>query len=150
FNTTGLENMANPQYGALRVFMPIAADDAAARDVALALAKDLGFDAVPVGGLSRARQLEPMAGLWVKLAMQLGHGRGIAYGLLRRTTTMVSIKRKTQSPPRIVVVGGGNIGAGLMQAWKRAGHQVALSTREKPKADGDVIALAVPAGAAAD
>jgi predicted dinucleotide-binding enzyme len=150
FNTTGLENMANPQYGEHRVFMPIAADDAPARDIALALAKDLGFDAVAVGALSRARQLEPMAGLWIKLAMQLGHGRGVAFGMLRRTTTMVSIKRHTQSPQRIVVVGSGNIGEGLMQAWKRAGHQVALSTRENPKADGDVIALAVPAGAAAE
>jgi predicted dinucleotide-binding enzyme len=152
FNTTGLENMANPHYGAHKAFMPVAGDDAAAREVTLKLATDLGFDAISVGALNRARQLEPMAGLWIKLAMQLGHGRGIAFGMLRRTQTMVSIKRKTASPQRIVVVGGGNIGGGLAQAWKRAGHTVTVTTRETTAgaaANGDVIALAVPAGAAA-
>jgi predicted dinucleotide-binding enzyme len=152
FNTTGLENMADPRYGEHRVFMPVASDDAGAREVALKLATDLGFDAVSVGGLSRARQLEPMAGLWIKLAMQLGHGRGIAFGMLRRTQTMISIKKKTAAPQRIVVVGGGHIGGGLAQAWKRAGHTVTVTDRASTAgaaSKGDVIALAVPAGAAA-
>ncbi|MEZ4392409.1 MAG: hypothetical protein R3A48_15075 [Polyangiales bacterium] len=57
---------------------------AAACQVALDLARDLGFEPLHAGTLMRARLLEPMALMWINLAIPLGHGRGIAFGLLRR------------------------------------------------------------------
>lgn len=84
FNTTGYENMADPRYGEARATMFLAGDDAAACDVAAALARDLGFDAIPVGKLDQARLLEPLAMLWIRLALVLGHGRNIALVLARR------------------------------------------------------------------
>jgi 8-hydroxy-5-deazaflavin:NADPH oxidoreductase len=83
FNTTGLENMADPKYGAARAAMFVCGDDAGACEVAAGLARDLGFDVVRVGGLSSARVLEPVAMLWISLAMS-GKNRNVAFGLLRR------------------------------------------------------------------
>jgi predicted dinucleotide-binding enzyme len=84
FNTTGLENMADPRYGDARAAMFVCGDDADACAVALRLAGELGFEAVRVGGLDRARVLEPAAVLWISLAMSPANGRNIAFGLLRR------------------------------------------------------------------
>jgi predicted dinucleotide-binding enzyme len=83
FNTTGFGNMADPHYGSLTTFMPYAGDDTAAKVVARQLAEELGFDAVDVGGLVKARELEHMAMLWIGLAMG-GMGRDIAFAVLRR------------------------------------------------------------------
>jgi 8-hydroxy-5-deazaflavin:NADPH oxidoreductase len=84
FNTTGAETMAEPRFGELRASMLLCGDDAQAREVAKGLARDLGFDDVDAGALSRASLLEGLARLWITLAMQEGHGRGIAFSLLRR------------------------------------------------------------------
>lgn len=84
FNSTGTENMANPVYGTQRAAMFVCGDDADACVTAVTLARDLGFEAVRVGSLSMARVLEPVAMLWINLAMVLGNGRDIAFGLLRR------------------------------------------------------------------
>ena len=84
FNSTGLENMAEPRIGSLAATMPYCGDDAGACEVARRLATDLGFDAVPAGPLSSARLLEPLAALWIRLALVQGMGRGIAFALLRR------------------------------------------------------------------
>ena len=83
FNTTGLENMADPKYGAARAAMFVCGDDPGACEVAAGLARDLGFEAVRTGGLSGARVLEPVAMLWISLAMS-GKNRNVAFGLLRR------------------------------------------------------------------
>jgi hypothetical protein len=84
FNTTGVENMADPAYGEARAQMFVCGDDAEACAVAVGLAEDLGFRALRVGGLDKARVLEPVALLWIKLALVLGNGRNIAFGLLTR------------------------------------------------------------------
>lgn len=85
FNTTGIENMAEPNYGDQgRAAMFVCGDDEEARNVAAALASDLGFEAIVVGNLSRARILEPTAMLWIHLAIVLKNGRDIALGLLTR------------------------------------------------------------------
>jgi predicted dinucleotide-binding enzyme len=84
FNTTGFENMAQPSYGGTPITMFFAGDDAEAKRVAGQLAQDIGFDAVDAGPLAHARLLEPMAFLWIYLAIRQGHGTGIAYKLLRR------------------------------------------------------------------
>ncbi len=84
FNTTGVENMAKPVYPDGRVAMFICGDDDDACEAARSLCVDLGFAPVRVGGLARARVLEPAAMLWIKLALVLGNGRGIGFGLLTR------------------------------------------------------------------
>jgi 8-hydroxy-5-deazaflavin:NADPH oxidoreductase len=84
FNTTGLENMANPVFPGGRAAMVYAGDDAAAKHVAAKLAGDLGFEPLDLGGLTGARYLEPMAMVWIHLALVQKMGRGVAFGLLRR------------------------------------------------------------------
>lgn len=84
FNTTGLENMADPVYPEGRAAMVHAGGDARARQVAAQLAADLGFEAFDLGGLDGARYLEPAAMVWIKLALVQKMGRGIAFRLMRR------------------------------------------------------------------
>ncbi len=84
FNTTGAENMANPIYHGEPITMFICGDEAAAKTAVTQLAQDLGFDVADVGGLDKARLLEPMALVWVSLAMPQGMGRHIAFKLVRR------------------------------------------------------------------
>lgn len=84
FNSTGMENMARPQYPTGASMMLACGDDADAVAIALGLAKDLGFDAHAFGGLSSARYLEPFAMVWIRLALVHGLGRDVAFGLLRR------------------------------------------------------------------
>jgi predicted dinucleotide-binding enzyme len=84
FNTTGAENMANARGLAVKPMMPVAGDDAAAKDAVRALAEELGFEAVDAGPLAMSRQLEPLAVLWIKLAYAQGFGRNFAFALARR------------------------------------------------------------------
>jgi predicted dinucleotide-binding enzyme len=84
FNTTGMENMANPSFGEHRALMLACGDDDAAVAIAVGLATDLGFEALPFGPLRNARLLEPMGRAWIELALVRGAGRGVAFGLLRR------------------------------------------------------------------
>lgn len=84
FNTTGSNNMADPHYGEGAATMFFAGDDADAKAVAARLAADLGFDPVDVGPLVQARLLEPLALLWIYLALVQGEGRDIAFRLMRR------------------------------------------------------------------
>lgn len=155
FNTTGFENMEDPRYGAARVLMPVCGDDQEAVGVAARLASDLRFDAIALPSLSRARDLEPFALLWIKLAMQWGVGRKIAYGLQRRTPGDTPPTRPTQRARRITIVGSGNIGGALAKAWLRAGHSVRIASRDTATDDvRELVALgatALPvAGAAGD
>jgi len=84
FNTTGYPNMANPDYNGQRATMFYCGDDEAAKKSAAALAEDLGFEAVDAGPLRQARYLEPLAFLWISLALQQGLGVNIAFKLMRR------------------------------------------------------------------
>lgn len=84
FNTTGMENMADPKYGDHRALMLAAGDDEAAVQIAVGLASDLGFEALSFGPLKNARLLEPFGRAWIELALVRGQGRSIAFGLLRR------------------------------------------------------------------
>lgn len=84
FNTTGWENMADPQYGSVRLTMLYAGDDAAAKAIAAQLAGDVGFEPVDAGPLANAALLEGLAQLWGKLAYGQQLGRNIAFKLLHR------------------------------------------------------------------
>ena len=84
FNSTGYNNMVNPVYQGESTTMFIAGDDPVAKAVVTELAQALGFDVADVGNLSMARWLEPLAMVWINLAMAQGLGRDIAFKLVRR------------------------------------------------------------------
>jgi NADPH-dependent F420 reductase len=84
FNTTGWNNMADPIYHGERITMLICGDNAEAKDIVTGLAEDLGFEVVDAGDLTVARYLEPLAMLWVRLAVVQKLGRDIAFKLVRR------------------------------------------------------------------
>jgi 8-hydroxy-5-deazaflavin:NADPH oxidoreductase len=83
FNTTGFNNMANPVYAGAPTTMFYAGDDPSAKAIVRRLVEDVGFEPVDAGPLSRARELEHLAILWISLA-QGGLGREIAFRLLHR------------------------------------------------------------------
>ena len=84
FNTTGFENMLDADYGAHRPAMFFAGDDEEAKTTVAALVEALGFEPVDAGPLSRSRELEHLATLWISQALQHGQGRGFAFAVLRR------------------------------------------------------------------
>jgi 8-hydroxy-5-deazaflavin:NADPH oxidoreductase len=84
FNTTGFNNMADSGYPGGKLAMMVAGDDAEAKNVVLTLVSDLGFDAIDAGPLSMSRYLEPMAMVWIKLAIAQKMGRDFGFAILRR------------------------------------------------------------------
>jgi predicted dinucleotide-binding enzyme len=84
FNTIGSVHMAAPTFGGERASMFLCGDDAGAKTTVAGLARDLGFDPVDAGPLRQARLLEPLAMLWISMALVYGHGPGIAFRLLRK------------------------------------------------------------------
>jgi len=84
FNTTGSPNMANPKYGGEAATMFYCGDDGEAKQIAHQLAADIGFDPVDAGGLTQARLLEPLAMLWISMAVLQKKGTGMALKLMRR------------------------------------------------------------------
>jgi len=83
-NTTGFGNMADPNYKDGKPVMFVAGNDAANKPKVMTLVGDLGFDMVDAGPLRNARLLEAHAMLWIDLALNRGHGRDFAFGILRR------------------------------------------------------------------
>lgn len=71
FNTYGWENFADARYpngAGLRPVMFIAGDDAAAKQTVGQLATDIGFEPFDAGALRAARELEPLALIWIRRA----------------------------------------------------------------------------------
>ncbi|GAA1983378.1 NADPH-dependent F420 reductase [Kitasatospora viridis] len=83
FNTVFADHLATGAVDGAKLFLPIAADDAEAKKTALALATELGFDAVDAGPLANARYLEPTIELLIQLAFVQGQGTGIGLTLVR-------------------------------------------------------------------
>jgi hypothetical protein len=84
FNTTGSENMLDPLYKGEPITMFICGDDEDAKATVTELAETLGFEVADVGGLETARLIEPMALVWINLAIKQGLGRNIAFKLVHR------------------------------------------------------------------
>lgn len=85
FNSTGFNNMQNPVYGATPVDMFMAGDSVKGKETAHQLALDAGFAACyDIGGNQNFELLEKFAFFWINLAMMQGHGRDIAFKLLKR------------------------------------------------------------------
>jgi 8-hydroxy-5-deazaflavin:NADPH oxidoreductase len=84
FNTTGSGNMANPNYGGIKTDMFFCGDDEQAKSVAAELIAELDLNPVDCGPLSMARNLEPLAALWVHLAYSAGYGPNFMFKIVRR------------------------------------------------------------------
>jgi predicted dinucleotide-binding enzyme len=84
FISTGYNNMANPDYGGNPLTMFYCGDDPAAKGIAADLARDLGFTPVDAGPLTNARLLEPLAMLWIWLAIRGGMQREFGFRLVTR------------------------------------------------------------------
>jgi predicted dinucleotide-binding enzyme len=84
FNTTGANNMASLADYPVEPAMFVAGDDEANKLAVLSLAAELGFEAIDAGPLATARLLEPMAMLWIQLAIKQGLGMDFAFALVRR------------------------------------------------------------------
>lgn len=85
FNSTGFENMRNPDYGHHRLDMFMAGGSAAAKAVAARLARDAGFEqCYDFGGADRVQLLEQFALSWINLAIFQGAGRDIGFKVISR------------------------------------------------------------------
>lgn len=83
FNTTGWQNMANPNYKGTKIDMFVAGDSKKAKKVATKLAKDIGFGKVhDVGGNDAFELMEQIVIVWVGLTQKLG--RKIAMQIIKR------------------------------------------------------------------
>lgn len=85
FNTTGFENMLNPVYKGEGVDMFMAGDSELAKDIAVQLSLDCGFEnCYDFGKSDKVELLEKFALSWINLAIVQGQGRDIAFRLVRR------------------------------------------------------------------
>ena len=84
FNTIGAANFGNARFGAQKADGFYCGDDAAAKTVVKQLIEETGLDPVDVGPLANARLLEPLAMLWIDLAVNQRQGANHAFKLLRR------------------------------------------------------------------
>jgi 8-hydroxy-5-deazaflavin:NADPH oxidoreductase len=87
FNTYGWENLANAHYpnqAGLKPLMFLAGDEAGAKGTVASLAREIGFETFDAGGLRRARELEPLALIWIRTALAAGRKADFTWALLRR------------------------------------------------------------------
>lgn len=85
FNTTGFNNMLNPEYGDVAIDLFVAGDSKTGVATAIQLAKDAGFaECYHIGGNDKFELMEQFAWFWINLAMFQGLGREIGFKLLKR------------------------------------------------------------------
>lgn len=86
FNSTGFENMTNPvypKYGGIDMFC--AGSDKESKSIVQKLAKDIGFgECWDFGGDDKVELLEKFALSWINLAIMQGHGRNLAFKVIKR------------------------------------------------------------------
>ncbi|XZE53374.1 NADPH-dependent F420 reductase [Planctomycetaceae bacterium SH139] len=88
FNTASVSTMADPHYGSQQATMFYCGDNAAAKQRVHALIEDLQMEPVDSGPLANARYLEPMAMLYIHLAVQQGWGGNCALKMLKRESKL--------------------------------------------------------------
>lgn len=85
FNSTGFENMLDPVYNGEPIDMFMAGDSAIAKAAALQLALDAGFGTcIDFGKADKVELLEKFAFSWINLAIMQGHGRNMAFKVVKR------------------------------------------------------------------
>lgn len=78
--------MLNPFYGGVAIDMFMAGDSERAKATAAQLATDAGFGAcIDFGKSDKVELLEKFALSWINLAIMQGHGRNIAFKLVKRS-----------------------------------------------------------------
>jgi 8-hydroxy-5-deazaflavin:NADPH oxidoreductase len=84
-NQTGFANMEDARaFAPLPAIMYVAGDDETKKPLVLSLVADLGFQTVDAGPLRIARLLEPMAMLWIHMAINRGGSVSRAFALTDR------------------------------------------------------------------
>ncbi|WP_164104294.1 NADPH-dependent F420 reductase [Candidatus Laterigemmans baculatus] len=84
FNTASVSTMQDPLYEGQAATMFYCGDDDEAKATVAQLVADLGMEPVDAGPLANARYLEPMAMLYIHLAVHQGWGGNCALKLLSR------------------------------------------------------------------
>ena len=85
FNSTGAENMANPNYGLNKLDMFMAGKNPNAKKIVRTLALDAGFEeCYDFGGDEQVQILENFALVWINLCMKQGHGRNFGFKIIKR------------------------------------------------------------------
>lgn len=84
FNTASVATMSDPDYDGQAATMFYCGDYGDAKSVVARLITDLGMEPVDSGPLVHARYLEPMAMLYIHLAVKQGWGGNCALKMLRR------------------------------------------------------------------
>lgn len=85
FNSTGFENMQNPVYHGEGIDMFMAGDSVKAKEIAAQLSKNAGFGTCwDFGGADKVALLEQFALSWINLAIMQGHGRDLAFKVIKR------------------------------------------------------------------
>lgn len=85
FNSTGFENMLDPTYHGEGIDMFVAGSSARGKALATQLATDIGFaECYDLGGNDTFALLEQLALSWITLAIFQGHGRNIAFRVVKR------------------------------------------------------------------
>ena len=85
FNTTGFNNMLNPEYQGMAIDLFVAGDSQKGKTIARQLALDAGFgECYDIGGNDKFQLMEQFAWFWINLAMFQGQGREIGFKLLKR------------------------------------------------------------------
>lgn len=85
FNSTGFENMLNPIYHGEGIDMFMAGDSDIAKKTSSQLALDAGFGScLDFGKSDKVELLEKLALSWINLAIMQGHGRNIAFKVVKR------------------------------------------------------------------
>ena len=83
-NQIGYTLMDHPSFASGLKPVMFVAGEGAGKPTVMRLVQELGFEAIDVGGITYARLLEPLAMLWIHLALVKGLGRDFAFGLLRK------------------------------------------------------------------
>ncbi|AEV84381.1 NADP oxidoreductase [Actinoplanes sp. SE50] len=83
FNTVFAATLGTPTLGGSAQLLPVAGDDADAKNTVIGLGNQLGFDAIDAGPLTNARYLEPTVELLIQLAYGQGLGANIGLHLAR-------------------------------------------------------------------
>ena len=84
FERTGVSVMAKPHFPEGDAVMFVAGPGGPDKKTVLRIVADVGFESVDAGELKAARLLEPLAMLWIQLALTKGHGRDFAFVMARR------------------------------------------------------------------
>lgn len=85
FNSTGFENMANPIYENEGIDMFVAGSSEKGKEIATQLALDAGFATCwDFGKDDKVQLLEYFALSWINLAIMQGHGRNMAFKVIKR------------------------------------------------------------------